>query len=587
MKIAIVGDSPQVPSGFGVQTDLLSRGLAKRGHQIYCLNPIPARSDPPENITDVFVDIRDPHALDLAIYRLKTDATIMFSSTFMVAHFARGRAAQARGPVFYWFPWEARTLPPNANSLLLNTPDNSVVHLSEFAQDLWKEFFKVSTVIPHCVDLALFSRKELDKKTLRRKWSKKLKYPIYDDTFLIINTDRNIRHKRWDATFSYLKQLVNRFTNREICLIANTKKNEGHFHYNIYGYDLEKASKCYGIEENLVFTDFDWGSKSFTREELVELLSICDLRISTTSGEGFGIPAIECAALEVPQLVNGCPPLNELLPAELLVEPSFYEWDRDSLWSVPDIPKFVDRTIQLIQNPESLDQTLQDAKQYVAANFSKEVVVDQWETLIKLEVEDTKNHWISGRWGHTSKTINYMCFRDLALIVKLINPKSSVLDFGSFTGEFVQFCLDLGLNIKGLEADKAAYDASSEVVKISCVNDDFINGLTKVGTYSTVVITDLVDLLLNVNYNPPDIEHLFSMVLKASVDWLFIRNNPSFYPNGEVKNLDFVDGSLTSCGFTRRQDIETVIKSKDNYKNFTHEIWTRDPSVFPKALTTI
>jgi len=402
---------------------------------------------------------------------------------------------------------------------------------------------------------------------LRRKWSEKLRYPLFPDSIILLNVDRNIQHKRWDATYDCLRRL-NKELNGQVQLIAHTKmKGEEASEKSIKGFDLKHLEKLYGVENKICYTNFDW-SRGFLTEDLCELYNLVDLRISTSSGEGFGIPTIEAAVCGCPQVINKHQTASELLiNSDAYVESAMLDLERDALWRVPNVNEMTDRILGFIENKKQRKEVTDENKRFVERYFSWEVIGKQWNDYIT--EERNINYWGRHRYGFQADYLYRVMCKELALSIKDFDV-SSVLDIGSFSGILLEYLFSTGISCEGIEPNKDDSYESCETRARLYTNyqsylDDWIDA-------TLVVLTDQFPLI----YSEHGVDGVDECIKRLSnYKWIFIRNNIVYKWGLPKVQLD-IQNKLIKAGLIRRFDLEEIISVQKKRITFTHEIWQSD-----------
>lgn len=370
MKIVLLGESPHYPSGFGQQIRLLAEGLRDAGHSIVLITPPPPAPAAIRGVEELELETVDSSVLDQRLEEIGPDRVICFWHADMVKQFAR---LSADYPTFFWLPWEGSTLPDFSGAFGRIGPDR-VVHLSQFARRLWLRDTNSRVIIPLGIDFDTFRPQDRDE--LRRKWAPRL--GLRDDSFVVLNVDRNIWHKRWDATFDFVRRLE-RMIKSPVQLIAHTKRVEKKTG-DASGFDLDELECVYRIKGRVVYTGFDWNN-ALSQQELAELYHICDFRISTSMGEGFGLPTAEVAACGVPQIVNNTTTMPEVLSpsSEALIAPAMSEFRNGVLYQVPDVAAMVERA--RLMSVQRIDTD--SDRVHVLSRFSKQSMIEKWCELLE------------------------------------------------------------------------------------------------------------------------------------------------------------------------------------------------------------
>lgn len=572
MKILIVGESPAMPTGFGQQCRLLVEGFLSNGHEVVLMaGAVKAPKFKHGGYTEWrFQNIHDLPSLERQIHSVAPDVCLCFGCTAFIMNMINVRQLPMNCPVFYWLPYEGSKLPESYKRGFSGMPSNTIIHLTSYAKDLWSDVVTSDLIIGHGVNGSIWKYNPAfdseAKNNLRKKWSIKLKAPMWDDDLVILNSDRNIHHKRWDATMDYISKLK-KLTRRRVVLLAHTKPHEKGDTGHPEGWNIPELVKNYGLDDNVIFTGFDW-YKCLTREELVELYRICNFRLSTSMGEGFGVPTAEAAMIGTPQILNGHTSLPEILGADnpMLVEPAMRESRMDSLWNVPNTSAMAQRTLELLENPDLLAFATESARMRVNHNYSHIKVTNHFLMLFKSAIEsnDKTNLFYNFRWGYRQQGVHAHIMGDCGRVASKLNNTPKVLEIGSHDGKFLEICSEFGLNCKGIESDalaiaRANLRVQKQIIKVESYKDPWPEA-------NILVVTDMQDGWLD------DVEKMFEKI--AEYDWALIRFDPRRrWGLPSYENVEKLRAILISKGMNRRRDIEKIM---NELPNFAHEVWHRN-----------
>ena len=168
-------------------------------------------------------------------------------------------------------------------------------HSEEFACD----------VVPHGVDTQMFRPlgDSLDD-TLKAKRHLGLVTEDDEDSFIVLNANRNQQRKRVDLTLEGFAQFA-RGKPPGVQLMLHMGRKD-------IGWDIEKLGRRLGIEERLVITGPSEGLTTLSNEQLNTLYNAADVGLNTSGGEGWGLPAFEHAATGKPQVLPAHPALREI-----------------------------------------------------------------------------------------------------------------------------------------------------------------------------------------------------------------------------------------------------------------------------------
>ena len=147
-------------------------------------------------------------------------------------------------------------------------------------------------VIPHGVATEKFFPMP-DKAEARRRM--RLDDDAHRDAFIVLNANRNMPRKRIDLTI------------HGFALFAKDKPADVKLYLHMAtedtGWNVLILAKRYGIFDRLIMTQADNSRPTFSDEQLNYLYNACDVGITTTTGEGWGMPSFEHAATRAAQVI--------------------------------------------------------------------------------------------------------------------------------------------------------------------------------------------------------------------------------------------------------------------------------------------
>lgn len=157
-----------------------------------------------------------------------------------------------------------------------------------------KGFMGNACVIPHGVDRSLY--KPHDKAEARKATMPK----VPADAFLIGNINRNQPRKRLDLTLMYFAEWLQRGGDGYLYFHC-AKKDDG--------WDLEELARQLGVHERVLLPEVN-RPDDLPDEAILPLIhSALDVQVTTTLGEGWGLPTLQGMACGVPQI---CPDWSAL-----------------------------------------------------------------------------------------------------------------------------------------------------------------------------------------------------------------------------------------------------------------------------------
>lgn len=147
-------------------------------------------------------------------------------------------------------------------------------------------------VIPHGVATEKFFPLA-DKTEARRRM--RLDDAAHRDAFIVLNANRNMPRKRIDLTIHGFSLFAkDKPANVKLYLHMATEDT---------GWNVLILAKRYGIFDRLIMTQADNSRPTLSDEQLNFLYNACDVGITTTTGEGWGMPSFEHAATRAAQVI--------------------------------------------------------------------------------------------------------------------------------------------------------------------------------------------------------------------------------------------------------------------------------------------
>lgn len=303
MKLLWVGDAI-IKSGFGRVTHNLVPRLIDLGWDItvlgVCYDGDPHPYSYPIYPAGTRGDIYGIGRLSDVYHRTQPDACLFLQDPWIVPHYL----PLVSGPTVASMPVDAPNLPRSAAFALARL--SSAIFWTRFALTEAHQagFSGRATVIPFGVDPSIYFP------TARAEARAKLGIPLGD--FVVGNVNTNHARKRLDLTVMYFAEWVQRYKlPPSVRLFIHAAPRDS-------SVDLVQLADYYGVRSRMIVAE----QAGHVPEELMRYVyAAMDVQVSTTLGEGFGLPTIEAMACGIPQIVPAWAALGD--------------WAADAVWAIP------------------------------------------------------------------------------------------------------------------------------------------------------------------------------------------------------------------------------------------------------------
>lgn len=349
--------APWSPSGYGTQTAIWMRELAKMGHEVIC-SSYWGLSGSPTSWNDItvlpgFGNSYCTPSLHQHAQRVNPDLVITLGDIWVM-----DPALLRELPVAHWLPSDCRpmSLADRAN---VEASGASLIAMSRFGYDRFLEAGFDPVYVPHGVDMDTFSP-PADKTEVRREMG------VDPDAFVIgINGANNdaIRKAYPEQMLAFAKFAKN---HSDVLLALHTSVHqEG-------GQDLEALAENLGITDKVRCVDqYRYASGLVQPDEIADWYGMLDLLSCCSFGEGFGIPIIEAQACGTPVLTTDASSMPELNPLGVSVEGEpFWNGVHKGWWVKPDVS-------QIAYAYELAYESRKDVPRKKLREFAQEYSVDK------------------------------------------------------------------------------------------------------------------------------------------------------------------------------------------------------------------
>lgn len=313
-KILLHSDSPFIPTGFRNQTFLVAERLAEDGHEVFWLAPshigAPLKGATMGdgrkcNFVIMPGSGKQPHAVDVLgstlakvrpdIYYCLLDTFMLYNNEFLNMSLPVPSSLWWPFKSAMWFPSDGGHFPHQCDTVLRKF--NHPVAMSKWARDqVQKEFNIKAHYIPHGIKTNNFyPLSDEQKKNLRVKYGMKFQRELLGK-FVIGVVGRNQPRKHLDRALKAFKIFAE--GKEDVVLMMHMDENDVSQPWPILAL-IER----YKIKNKVQFTGMN-ALQGYPDELMYEIYNLCDVKLDTTSGEGFGVTIIESMACEVPVVIT-------------------------------------------------------------------------------------------------------------------------------------------------------------------------------------------------------------------------------------------------------------------------------------------
>lgn len=369
LAIAIASNSPGMPTGYGVQAELLAKRLLHAKAKVGAFSnyglegAITEISTPfgqiehyPKGLTHYSDDIM-PHHFEH--FRAKHKNRKAFILTLYDAWVYKNPKLDEL-PIWSWIPIDHVTMHPGV--LQWARKDNvTPISMSPHGERLLTAAGVENTYIPHSVDMKLYKpTKQINGKPTREFMG------VPEDAFLVGMVAANkangqVHRKAFAENLMAFKFLLKDVPNALLYIHSDPSKAYG-------GFDLGNLLKVIDIPaENVLLPQPMEYRYGFSSEHMAAFYTAMDVLLAPSYGEGFGVPTIEAQACGTPVITSDFAASPDLVSEDCFVVDGQPFWDepQGSWFMIPKIPSIY-KALQAAyeQRQEISEKSIEFAKQF-------------------------------------------------------------------------------------------------------------------------------------------------------------------------------------------------------------------------------
>lgn len=374
--------SPWSPTGFGNVTRFVCHGLARRGHDVHILSWRAAECSKFMGCRIHTVSgRRTGDELCSLLLRLKPDIVIFLGDIWWFPFFVSAEALRLAELIntrlAFYTPIDGDMgdgqLPPSWIEILRQV--DLPIAMSRYGQRVMKTCGIPAGYIPHGVDPKIFSP------PWNREWAKSR--VGYRGRFVILSDCRNQSRKMIPRLLDIFASFAS--DRPDVLLHLHTDLNDRSKESGIYSYDVMADLRRLGIDLKVRFTPkFNLETGGIPLPKLAAYYRAADVHLLTSTGEGFGLPTLQAAAVgAVPmacaysaslELTHGhgeSIPVSEWIPTEIGIRRALI-----------DVDEAVER-LKMFYEDRALLRSRSTQSRRFAQSYSWNDILPQWDDLVR------------------------------------------------------------------------------------------------------------------------------------------------------------------------------------------------------------
>ena len=374
--IALASNSPGTPTGYGQQGKQLVERMLKHGMKVAALSNYGLEGQQTELVIDKHKIPHYPKGLTL----YSADVIPVWSQDFFNKHKDYKpfvftlydvwvyNQLQDEGEIISWVPMDHITITPGVREFVTK-PNVTTITMAPHGQEIMESLGLPSTYIPHGIDTSVYKPTyEIAGTNIRDFMG------IPQDAFLVgmvaANKANGQIHRKAYAE-NLLAFAMHLKKHPDSLLYIHTEPGRGYG-----GFDIAVLLKAMGIpKENVLMPDPYLLRAGYPEEHMAGFYTAMDVLLSTSYGEGFGLPTVEAQACGTRVITS-----NYAASKDLASEDS-WKVDGQPFWDEAQGSFFQIPSINGITNALNAAYEGERGRSQKAIDFAKQFDADLiWET---------------------------------------------------------------------------------------------------------------------------------------------------------------------------------------------------------------
>jgi FkbM family methyltransferase len=507
MKILWASNACHVASGYGIQTNHVIEGLQQFGHEI-ALAPNYGIAGGALDMGGmrVYPPWRDKVGKDVLAAHAKHFGADLLISLYDLWPFDSHFASRLPCRWAAWFPQDSD--PPVADVVARAREADYPIAMSKFGVESMRKAGVDCHYIPHGCAVDVY--KPMDKAACRKELS------LPEDKFIVLMVAANQSYpsrKAFPECLMAFKAFHDKHPDSLLHLYTTCKpryfSGDG-----ITGIELDILIHALGLDDCVTFANEYGIILGLPDTEMAKIYNSADVLLSTSMGEGFGVPIIEAQACGLPVVTTAFSAMTELTINGIAVDAYQKMWIQGgNTWqATPSIQGVADALETIYsRTAEETRQASTVGRQAIVQDYSWPVIMDHWREFLA-HVEKGEKPSQERLYHCAINGIEFDAYDDrLSFTVPCVESelKADAYHFEGVTVEPGDVILDIGAHVGGFSIYAAKRWPQARILAFEPSTTNYqrllrnleLAGVKNVEPFNLAVTSDGRDINLSLDRN--------------------------------------------------------------------------------------